>query len=109
MLEQAVNTVMAGLVTAIHVLLCCRTRKTWMPGTKAGHDEPLKSIPSPARERQIRPGDARQAIGFLTGFRAQIQDRMQALRLRKLNRLLGPDLEHAASHRHRAMPDHHDH
>ena len=38
---KALVAVMAGLVPAIHVLLCHRG-KTWMPGTrlhKAGHDE----------------------------------------------------------------------
>ncbi|MEH2521083.1 hypothetical protein V1279_006656 [Bradyrhizobium sp. AZCC 1610] len=27
---------MAGLVPAIHVLFCNRTKKTWMPGTSPG-------------------------------------------------------------------------
>src|SRR4030081_3031305 len=31
---HAYSFVMAGFVPAIHVLLCCHTRKTWMPGTR---------------------------------------------------------------------------
>jgi hypothetical protein len=27
---------MAGLVPAIHVLMCCNAAKTWMPGTRPG-------------------------------------------------------------------------
>src|SRR5260370_34765586 len=33
---HAYSFVMAGLVPAIHALLCCHTRKTWMPGTRPG-------------------------------------------------------------------------
>jgi hypothetical protein len=33
---MTLNTVMAGLVPAIYVLLLCYRRKTWMPATSAG-------------------------------------------------------------------------
>src|SRR6266853_1243107 len=33
---HAYSFVMAGLVPATHTLLCCHTRKTWMPGTRPG-------------------------------------------------------------------------
>src|SRR6266849_2801003 len=33
---HAYSFVMAGLVPAIHALLCCHTRTTWMPGTRPG-------------------------------------------------------------------------
>jgi hypothetical protein len=36
---SATNTVMAGLVPAIHVFAHCESVKTWMPGTSPGHDE----------------------------------------------------------------------
>ena len=50
---------MAGLVPAIHVLLCRSARKTWMPGTSAGHDDP-----------ELRSGTAmRLRIAHTTSYR----------------------------------------
>jgi hypothetical protein len=34
--------VMAGLVPAIHVLLACKVRKTWMPGPRPGMTKNIK-------------------------------------------------------------------
>jgi sorbitol-specific phosphotransferase system component IIC len=45
---KALVAVMAGLVPAIHVLLCCDCpTKTWMPGTRLrrGFDGPHQSRP----------------------------------------------------------------
>jgi L-amino acid N-acyltransferase YncA len=44
---------MAGLVPAIHVLVFGNDKKTWMPGTKAGHDSEMAIPIRPAEPRDI--------------------------------------------------------
>src|SRR5262245_55847505 len=43
---------MAGLVRAIHVLTLCRAAKTFMPGTKAAHEE-FWRYSGPCRDRLL--------------------------------------------------------